>query len=204
MKTLSDILTELVTRPDTDSLITLPHVEGTTDLNRVEDLAAAAVGVWVLERVAEADGTRFPLRDLRRLRERLIEPFDRPQVMALEVEAYEVLRWLVGLERPPEQASDTTDRPIQYDPEATVMDLLRRAIAEGFDVDIQYYTQSRGSLNKRRVSPKFIRAETYLNGYCHTREDDRVFRISRIAEIVPAGGIPIDGLDTEKKQGHLF
>ena len=36
-----------------------------------------------------------------------------------------------------------------------------------------------------------IEAETYLHAYCHVREDERVFRLSRIARAEPIGGRPI-------------
>jgi predicted DNA-binding transcriptional regulator YafY len=40
-------------------------------------------------------------------------------------------------------------------------------------------------LTERQVSPISLEAETYLHAYCHLRRDDRVFRISRIAELEP-------------------
>jgi predicted DNA-binding transcriptional regulator YafY len=50
---------------------------------------------------------------------------------------------------------------------------------------MEYYTHGRGELTHRRITPISLEAETYLHAYCHMRRDDRVFRISRIAELHP-------------------
>ena len=53
---------------------------------------------------------------------------------------------------------------------------------------MDYYSRGRGELTHRRVTPISLEAETYLHGYCHLRRDERVFRISRIADLRPVGG----------------
>ncbi|MBN1947583.1 MAG: WYL domain-containing protein [Bradymonadales bacterium] len=193
---LAQYLAQLDPRPDVAILLEIPAPNRTLVLDEAEDLEAVAVALLMLERVAVHSGSRVPLRVIRPLRERATQPFDPKGVMQMEVEAYNALGWVASLKpekgrrgdhTEPRQATRAGDS-IRYDPTTPPIELLRRAIAEEFDVEIVYYTKSRGQLNKRRITPKQIEAETYLHAYCHTRRGDRVFRISRIAEVRPVDG----------------
>ena len=75
-----------------------------------------------------------------------------------------------------------------YDPRASVVDMLHRAIDAEFDLSIDYFSRQRGEMNTRTVTPKSLHAETYLEAYCHARRDQRVFRLNRITRCVPAKG----------------
>ncbi|MCA9562950.1 MAG: WYL domain-containing protein, partial [Myxococcales bacterium] len=136
---------------------------------------------------------RVPTRTIRKLREKITGLVKQKDVMALEVEAYNALAWLVGVSETQNsraQAARNSPDRVNFDPEMPAIDLIRRALAEDFDLDIEYYTQSRGELTKRRIAPIHIEAETYLHAYCYSRREERVFRISRIGDIRPVDGVP--------------
>jgi hypothetical protein len=209
---LSDYLARREPRAD-NTPVSTSEPSGSVRLATAEELQIAAVALLMLERLAAHNGSRIPVRPVRELRQRATRPFQSADVMALEVEAYDTLCWVAGISpgrRPPgpPQPRKAGQDAVLYDPKMPVIDLLRRAIAEEFDVDMQYYTQSRGELTKRRVSPLHIEAETYLHAYCHARRAERVFRMSRIAELRPvdgrAVGPPRPGKDSaDIEQGKL-
>lgn len=61
------------------------------------------------------------------------------------------------------------------------------AMAQGHDLDITYWSSSSGTTT-RRVTPYFVeeqRGVAYLHGYCHLREQERIFRIDRIERLQP-------------------
>lgn len=64
--------------------------------------------------------------------------------------------------------------------------ILNQAIENNQAVEIYYYTASRGSFTKRKVKPEDIERRNgtpYLNAFCYLRNDDRVFKLSRIKDI---------------------
>jgi proteasome accessory factor C len=63
------------------------------------------------------------------------------------------------------------------------LELLRRAVDERREVDLQYFAASRGETTRRTVQPLGLhnhRGIWYLAAFCTQREDKRVFRLSRI------------------------
>ena len=204
---LTEYLESLQPRAEVDEPLAASEADRTVLLERPEDLQIAMVAVHALERLAGHDGVRIPLRNIRALRERLTAAFKAQQVMAMEVEAYNALSWVAGLEvSGPEEAAGTgrriPDERVRYDPKMSHLDLVQRAIAEEFDLDMTYYTQSRGQLNRRRITPLHVKAETYLHAYCHARREERVFRISRIGDIYPIDGLPVLKAATSKRRGQ--
>lgn len=204
---LSEWLAQRSPRPVPDEPLQFAGGARSVLIERPEELAALAIGALILQKAAEHEGTRLPSWLVHQLRERLTQPFTSREVMNMEVEAYDILCWVAGLHAEPSApAGAAPDRDlIAYDPEMPVIDLLRRAIAEEFEVEIQYYTQSRGELTRRRITPNHIQAETYLHAYCHERREERIFRISRIAEIRPIDGKPVSLREAQRKpaQGRL-
>ncbi|MDH5288809.1 MAG: WYL domain-containing protein, partial [Acidimicrobiia bacterium] len=78
------------------------------------------------------------------------------------------------------------------DAEALVLDQLRRAAAEGTEVDITYYSYGRDERGARTVTPWRVFAEAgawYLHAWCSQAEGERVFRVDRI-EHLEARGTP--------------
>ncbi|MGQ9587442.1 MAG: WYL domain-containing protein [Thermoplasmata archaeon] len=60
--------------------------------------------------------------------------------------------------------------------------MLQKAIAEKRDIEMRYFTHSRGEFTKRRVTPLKIDGP-YFVGHCHERDEERTFRCDRVASI---------------------
>lgn len=58
--------------------------------------------------------------------------------------------------------------------------VLEHAIKRGSDVEIDYFTHARGEYSTRRVTPRGLEGR-YLVAHCHLRNEERTFRIERIA-----------------------
>jgi hypothetical protein len=167
--------------------MSFPEGPGEITLTGPEERGVVALACLILENLREIGGTRAPKRPLESVVRKALATFDRKEVMEIEVEAYEILLWIGSaidssssptLEESPETEEITRD--------SSHMELIRWAIAEQADLVMQYYSHGRGELTHRQVTPISLEAETYLHGYCHLRQDDRVFRIQRIAELTPS------------------
>ena len=69
--------------------------------------------------------------------------------------------------------------------EADMAALLRRAIHTRREVELDYFSESRGEHSHRPVLPRELRyaqGHWYLSAYCLTRKGDRLFRVDRIRE----------------------
>jgi proteasome accessory factor C len=63
------------------------------------------------------------------------------------------------------------------------LDLLRRAVEERREVELEYFAASRGETTRRTVLPLGLHHHQgvwYLAAFCTQREDNRVFRLSRV------------------------
>lgn len=160
-------------------------------LGRSEEVAAATVGLLMLDMVERTGRTRLFERAIDGALEQLTADLDPEEIMRLEVEAYEVLDWLVGDAQP--VGSDTNvairnEDGILYDPDAPLEALIREALFQEFDVRIHYYTRKRGETTERVISPYAIAADKYVRAWCHARRAQRVFRMDRISYCVPVNG----------------
>lgn len=66
------------------------------------------------------------------------------------------------------------------------LDVLRRAADARRSVELDYYSFGRDEVTARLVDPYSlgsVRGNWYLAGHCHTREDDRLFRLDRIRAV---------------------
>lgn len=73
---------------------------------------------------------------------------------------------------------------------------IKRAITHGYDIEIRYEKYG-GELSQRRVSNisynnefgDFGYSNAHIKGFCHLRNEERTFRISRITavRVIPAG-----------------
>ncbi len=64
--------------------------------------------------------------------------------------------------------------------------ILNQAIENDQIVEINYYSANQGNFTKRKVKPENIERKNgapYLNAFCYLRNDDRVFKLSRIKDI---------------------
>jgi proteasome accessory factor C len=72
------------------------------------------------------------------------------------------------------------------DAASATVERLRAASNDGHRVRIDYYSFGRDERSERDVDPHRVWAEAgswYLAGYCHKAEDNRVFRLDRIASV---------------------
>ena len=157
---------------------------GRVVLETPEERGVVALACLILENLKEQGGTQAPKRALESVVRKTLATFERKDVMEIEIEAYEILLWLAS-SIDPEWSRREPEIVEEITPESSKLDMIRWAIAGHYDLVMDYYTHSRGELTHRRVTPISLEAETYLHAYCHLRRDDRVFRISRVAELAP-------------------
>lgn len=156
------------------------------ELDGQEEAGAVAIALVLLENIGRHAGTRVPMRDVRGVLERLLPTLSARELMSVEREAYRTMQWL-GEAIDPAMDDDVEPPPERVGPE-TNLELILRAIRAGFDLEMEYFTGARTELTQRRITPHSVEAERYLHAYCHKRQDDRVFRLSRIGRMWPAGG----------------
>lgn len=160
-------------------------------LSRAHELSAMAVGLLVLKHVEESGRTRLHEQAIQDTLKRITEHLTAAQMMRLEVEAYEIVDWLVGGNGNAVNAHFVAmkkDDGVEYDPSSSIPAIVREAVAQEFDLKITYYSAKRMEMNSRVISPKAIAAETYVRGWCHERRDERIFRMDRIRSAIPVGG----------------
>lgn len=155
-------------------------------LRTPQERGVVALACLVLSELAEHGGTRAPQRTLEAVLRKNLSTLGAKEIMDLEIEAYEILLW-IGSSIDPDWKMEPLDAST-IDPHAGHAELVQFAIATGQDLELDYYSRNRGELTHRRITPLSIEAETYIHAYCHLRRDERVFRISRVAELRPVGG----------------
>jgi len=160
---------------------------GDVSLRSPSERGVVALACLILEQLAEHGGTRAPQRTLQNTLRKVLGTMSAKEIMDIEIETYEVLLW-IGSAIDPEWTYDQALDPSQIDPHNGPVELIRWAIATGQDLEFDYYSRNRGELTHRRVTPISIEAETYVHAFCHLRRDERVFRVSRIADAKPVGG----------------
>lgn len=63
--------------------------------------------------------------------------------------------------------------------------LLRGAVSDRVQVELEYYTYGRDELTERTVDPARVfsdKGNWYLSGWCHRADGERVFRVDRIRQ----------------------
>lgn len=74
--------------------------------------------------------------------------------------------------------------------EGRYLEDLRRAAAGHEQVEIEYYAFGRDAHTRRRIDPLAVFAaegQWYVDAYCHRAEDDRLFRVDRVATLTFTG-----------------
>lgn len=74
----------------------------------------------------------------------------------------------------------------RYREHRATIDLLTKAITRARTVQMRYYSASRNAHRRREVNPyrlRYVDGALYLIGYCHWREDVRVFAVERIKSL---------------------
>jgi predicted DNA-binding transcriptional regulator YafY len=160
---------------------------GEVVLRTPQERGVVGLALLVLEQLAEHGGTRASQRTLESVLRKVLSTLGAKEIMDLEIETYEMLLW-IGSSIDPDWKTDTPIDASDIDPHSGHAELVQFAIATGQDLELDYYSRNRGELTQRRITPISIEAETYIHAYCHLRRDERVFRISRVAELRPVGG----------------
>ncbi|MFB6264590.1 MAG: WYL domain-containing protein [Bradymonadaceae bacterium] len=154
-------------------------------LETPDERGVVALACLILENLREHGGTRAPKRPLEAVAKKMLATFDRKDVMEIEIEAYEMLLWIAGAIDSDWSREEVEDVE-EVGADSSNVDWIRWAIRTKTDLRMEYYTLGRGELTERRVTPISLEAETYFHAYCHMRRGDRVFRVSRIADLQPA------------------
>lgn len=160
---------------------------GDVMLRTPAERGVVALACLILENLRESGGTCAPERPLEAVLKRTLGTLGPKEVMDLEIEAYEILLWIGSAIDPDWKTEEALDSD-SIDPRASHVDLVRFAIATSQDLELDYFSRNRGELTHRRITPISFEAETYLHAYCHLRRDERIFRVSRIADLKPVGG----------------
>ncbi len=187
---ITERLQQAAARNADDEPLEFPDKPGDVMLRDADERGVVALACLLLENLREHGGTRAQGRPLDNVLRRLLGTFGPKEVMDIEVEAYEILLWIGSAIDDEWQPDDMPQDPGDIDHTASHSELVRWAIAGGVDLELDYYSRSRGELTHRRITPISLEAETYLHAYCHLRRDERVFRISRIGDLEPVGGWP--------------
>ncbi|MFE6051034.1 helix-turn-helix transcriptional regulator [Kitasatospora sp. NPDC056446] len=84
-----------------------------------------------------------------------------------------------------ESAEGSARVGVTFEAESHVFADIDRALSEGRRVWLRYYSHGRGGMTEREVDPIRLLTEghTYLEAWCRTSEDHRMFRLDRVAEI---------------------
>lgn len=70
--------------------------------------------------------------------------------------------------------------------EAPMLAALQRAVDQGIDIEIDYYSYGRDEYTTRLVSPWRVTSTAgawYLEGFCQTADGERLFRVDRIDDL---------------------
>ncbi|MEV0194376.1 helix-turn-helix transcriptional regulator [Kitasatospora purpeofusca] len=84
-----------------------------------------------------------------------------------------------------ESAEGSARVGVTFEAESHVFADIDRALSEGRRLWLRYYSHGRGGMTEREVDPIRLVTEghTYLEAWCRTSEDHRMFRLDRVAEI---------------------
>ncbi len=167
--------------------------------------AAVAMSVILASHLTRFASTTISEAALLQFREQILKTFGAHDAVLLEIEAYDLLKWFAGAMNEEWMASVPV---VSQKEDQGLLDhiaVLKRAIDEKLDLDMTYYTGTRAEFSTRRITPIEIDAEKYLIAYCHTRKENRRFRLSRILSlnwIEPTQHALFEGME-DKEPVHL-
>lgn len=160
-----------------------------THLDEPGERAVAAVGALLVWKLIQHGGSNLPVGPAASAVNRLMATFPDIDRHRLEHEAEEILRWLEdalnllgdGWEAVEERGMyPWEDREFPFEGK---LQILRQAIREKADLEVEYFTYRRNSMSRRRITPLEIQDERILRARCHWRDDERSFAIHRIKEV---------------------
>ncbi len=152
-----------------------------------EERAAAAVGALLVWQIIQHGGSSLPVGPAARAAERLVQSFPETDHHRLEKESVEILHWLEDAlnllggewEGLGPQLYPGED---QRFPEEGTLGLIREALGQNADLEIEYFTYRRNAMSRRRITPLRLDDEGKLRAVCHWRGSERTFAVSRIKE----------------------
>lgn len=87
------------------------------------------------------------------------------------------------------------------------LDVLRAASEAGEQVEIDYYAFGRDALTTRVIDPHAVFAAGggwYVDAWCHSAVDDRLFRVDRVRNVRPTGEHFAPDPDRARQPGSVF
>jgi predicted DNA-binding transcriptional regulator YafY len=152
-----------------------------------EERATAAVGALLVWQIIQHGGSSLPVGPAARAAERLVQSFPETDRHRLEKESVEILHWLedaLNLLGDEWEGLDSRVYPWedQRFPEEGTLGLIREALGQNADLEIEYFTYRRNAMSRRRITPLRLDDEGKLRAVCHWRSAERTFAVSRIKE----------------------
>ena len=184
---LADYLSKQAARTQIASVnVTDKQTEPWT-INDPQTRAAIAMSLILTSQLSSYAGTGIGGQWLNDARDNALRGFSGRDAVKIEVEAYELLNWFAAAIDPAwqQKAVERGEIVEKSASEDALNRILERAIRENIDLNMRYYTGSRGEFSERVISPLSIHAEKYLIAFCHKRNEERVFRLSRILQLTP-------------------
>ncbi len=156
--------------------------EGVVVAETPDERRAVAVAALLLAQVREHGGTPLSQPALLAVAERALDTFSTEDRAPVIEEVVTALDWLADhLMRTKEGRRPTDSDDVHFDP-APRAARVEEALAEGRDVEIDYFTYHRSEWNRRRVTPARL-ARGFLVGRCHLRGGERRFKLTRIRSV---------------------
>ncbi|MEM1348086.1 MAG: hypothetical protein AAGI01_05965 [Myxococcota bacterium] len=175
-----------------------------------EQVTAMALGVLVLEHLRPGARPRVSTSHLRDLVQEVLEAFGEEERLELELEAHAVLEWFASA-ADPDYARAPLHAPALVTPRSAHDEVMRWAIVYGHDLILDVFELDQVATRKHVVTPLVVHSGTYLRGFCHDSGSERIFRASRISEVMPVGGWPEpsperddDADDSSRGQMNIF
>ncbi len=157
-------------------------------IDNLQTKAAIAMSLVLASHLTRFAGTILSEQQLTKARDSLLHTFNPKDAVMLEVEAYDLLTWFAGTmdESWQLKSPESDNNPGKGETsQSAVVTIISNAIHNHRDLLMRYYTGSRGEFSERRITPIEITAEKYLIAFCHLRQEERVFRLSRIVQLSP-------------------
>ena len=160
-----------------------PDVPWTVD--DIQTKAVVAMSLILAENLAQFAKTTLSETHLIRARDAILKDLSPKDAVKIEVEAYEMLSWFAASLNPEwkPQSPETPQNFVGQSQDDILTFIIQDAIANPRDLSMHYYTGSRGEFSDRTITPIEITAEKYLIAFCHLRNEERVFRLSRIVRL---------------------
>ena len=154
------------------------------EVHDLDTRLAIALSLVLTSHITRFASTSFSESALCKVRDKLLHTLSAHDAVRVEVEAYDLLNWFAGAMN--DAWSMTTSVSTNYDDAQCTQNhisMIERAIAEKRDLEMRYYTGTRGEFSTRRITPVELSAEKYMIAYCHVRKENRLFRLSRILSL---------------------